>query len=203
MKVEVRNDSVLIEGYVNAVMRDSKVLNSIRGKFVEVVEERTFAKAIEKADNIFLLHNHKKDRVLGSIKDGNLELKEDNIGLHARCEIRDAEVVEKARAGKLTGWSFGFSCNECRFEDSPSGIPKRYLSDINLYEVSILDIPAAYNATSVEVRGEEETLMEERGCETEFEIINITEKEKVVEEQRAEMDLSSLYNAIKFIKIKK
>ena len=86
MRMEIRNNSIILEGYVNVVKRDSRVLSSIRGKFIETVEERAFSKAISRANNILLLHNHRKDRVLGSIKEGNLELKEDSIGLHAKCE---------------------------------------------------------------------------------------------------------------------
>ena len=182
MKVEIRSDSIILEGYVNAILRESRVLNSVKGKFIEVVEERTFAKAIEKAKNILLLHNHKKDRVLGSIKDGNLELKEDNIGLYAKCEIRDNEVIEKAKNGELKGWSFGFSVIKDRWESKENGIDKRYLEDINLYEVSILDVTPAYYATSVEVRGGEETeLIEERSCETTVKLVE-------TQEERAEVD---------------
>lgn len=178
MKVEIRSDSIILEGYVNAILRESRVLNSVKGKFIEVVEERTFAKAIEKAKNILLLHNHKKDRVLGSIKDGNLELKEDNIGLYAKCEIRDNEVIEKAKNGELKGWSFGFSVIKDRWESKENGIDKRYLEDINLYEVSILDVTPAYYATSVEVRGEESELIENRSCESTIEAIE-TQEERV------------------------
>lgn len=200
MKVEVRSDSVILTGYVNAVLRDSRVLNSIRGKFIEVVEERTFAKAIERADNIYLLHNHKKDRVLGSIADGNLELREDNIGLYAKCEIRDAEIIEKAKSGSLTGWSFGFSKIKDRWTKGEDCIDRRYLEDINLYEVSILDVPAAYIATSVEVRGEEDTLIEKRSCETEIEINNTTEQVEQRADELVKPDLSALFDAENFIK---
>lgn len=201
MKVEVRSNSVILEGYVNVVLRDSRVLPSPKGRFIEIVEERTFAKAIERADNIFLLHNHKKDRVLGSIKDGNLELREDSIGLHARCEIRDGEVIEKAKNSQLKGWSFGFSTLKDRWTKDENGMDRRYLEDIVLHEVSILDVTPAYIATSVEMRDEESTLIEQRSCEATIELIESTEK---VEEQRAdEQCLSALFDVENFIKIRR
>lgn len=204
MEMEIRSDSVVLAGYVNVVLRDSKVLSSPRGKFVETVEERTFAKAIERADNIFLLHNHRKDRVLGSIKDGNLELREDNIGLYARCEIRDTEVIQKAKDGLLKGWSFGFSKIKDEWQEGEDGIDRRYLKDIVLHEVSILDITPAYVATSVEMRDEDSTLIEQRNYELKIKNIETTEQ---VEEQRADQlvksDLSALFDAENFIKIRR
>lgn len=197
MRMEIRNNSIILEGYVNVVKRDSRVLSSIRGKFIETVEERVFSKAIERADNILLLHNHRKDRVLGSIKEGNLELKEDNIGLHVKCEIRDLEIIKKAKKGLLKGWSFGFSSIKDRWEKHESGIDRRYLEEINLYEVSILDVTPAYIATSVEMRGEESTLIEERNYETEFQII----KERKVESNKD--NFSTFFDAQNFIKTRK
>lgn len=202
MKVELRSNSILIEGYVNVVLRDSRVLSSPKGRFIETVEERTFAKAIERADNILLLHNHKKDRVLGSIKEGNLELREDNIGLYAKCEIRDSEIIEKAKNGQLKGWSFGFNTLKDRWVTEKDGIDRRYLEDIVLHEVSILDVTPAYIATSVEMRGEETTLIEERSFETKIELINTIEEV----EQRAdesEKDLSALFNTQNFIRTRR
>ena len=198
MKVEIRSNSILLEGYVNVVLRDSRVLSSPKGRFIETVEERTFAKAIERADNILLLHNHKKDRVLGSTKEGNLELREDNIGLYAKCEIIDTDIIKKAKNGQLKGWSFGFSALKDRWVTDETGIDRRYLEDITLHEVSILDVTPAYIATSVEMRGEEATLIEERSFETKIELINT--------EQRAdglEKDLSAFFNTQNFIKTRR
>ncbi|WP_242945969.1 HK97 family phage prohead protease [Clostridium sp. DSM 8431] len=65
---------------------------------------------------MFLL-NHDENKKLGSTKEGNLELFEDNIGLRAICTITDRDVIEKAKKGKLRGWSFGFAVNKDRWED--------------------------------------------------------------------------------------
>ena len=100
--VRVREDSVDIEGYVNAIERKSKPLMSRIGKFVERICKGAFKKAINRNDNIRLLLNHNWERDLGGTKDGNLILTEDNIGLHARATINDQEAVEKARNGSKT-----------------------------------------------------------------------------------------------------
>ena len=94
MQIIVRNESVEIEGYVNAVERKSKPLMSRMGQFIERICKGAFKKALERNDNVRILLNHDWNRVLGGTKEGNLELTEDNIGLHARAIISDPEVVE-------------------------------------------------------------------------------------------------------------
>lgn len=144
MKVEVRNDSVIIEGYVNAVERLSKPLPSRFGHFFERVKSGAFKRSLERNKDVHILLNHDWNRDLGSIEQGNLELTEDNIGLHARAEITDADVVKKARNGELVGWSFGFFDRDVD-TSYEHNMPTRDIKDLDLAEVSILDstkIPA-------------------------------------------------------------
>ena len=93
MRIEIRNDSVVLDGYVTAVKRDSRPIPSQRGKFIEQIEERAFQNALDRAQNIDLLLNHDTNKHLGSTKEGNLELFEDNIGLRAICTVTDADVI--------------------------------------------------------------------------------------------------------------
>lgn len=153
MKIKIRSDSVLIEGYVNAVERLSKPLWSRIGNFIERICAGAFKKALKRNKDVKILLNHDWNRVLGSTAQGNLELEEDNIGLHARATITDAEVVEKAKAGRLRGWSFGFNDRDVEngIED---GMLLRKVRDLDLHEVSILDDrkSPAYAGTLVTVR---------------------------------------------------
>lgn len=153
MKINIREDSVEIDGYVNAVERLSKPLNSRIGKFRERIKAGAFKRAIERNDDIHVLLNHDVNRDLGSTKQGNLELHEDNIGLRAKATITDAEVVEKAKHGDLVGWSFGFSDRDVDTRDE-DGMMTRDVKDLDLYEVSILDrskVPA-YDGTLIQAR---------------------------------------------------
>lgn len=195
MRVEIRNDSVLIDGYVNAVGRDSKPIPSITGKFIEQIEPKAFDKALNKTDNVELLLNHDEDRKLGSIKDGNLELFEDNIGLRAICTINDKEVIEKAKRGELRGWSFGFAVDKDRWEDTNKGYQRRYVEDLDLFEVSILDNRKnpAYAGTSIEMRGDEEVISECRSCGTQI-ILSKYNKKKVDNYRGYENEINKLRN---------
>lgn len=183
MKIEIRNDSVYITGYVNVVARDSRILPSPKGKFIEQVKPKTFQRALERMENVELRFNHRRN--LGSIKEGNLKLWEDNIGLRAECTTNDPEVMEKARNNELRGWSFAFQVlpNGDTWEEGKDGIQRRYLQDIMIPEVSILSITPAYIATSIESRGEETIITEQRNVEESIEIDDKTTKEELKEEK--------------------
>ena len=160
MKVKIRADSVEIEGYVNAIERASKPLWSRVGRFIERICTGAFKKALTRAEDVHILLNHDWNRDLGSIQQGNLELEEDNIGLHARATITDPEVIEDARRGDLVGWSFGFKDRDVE-NDMEDGLPLRKVRDLDLFEVSLLNrkMTPAYNGTLVTTRavdGEEE-----------------------------------------------
>ena len=164
MRIELRSDSVLIDGYVNAVGRDSNVMRdrATRQRFVEQVVPGAFRRALGRTE-VRLLLDHDPKRVLGSTET-NLELYEDAIGLRASAEITDPEVIQKAREKKLRGWSFGFYERDAREEDVTAGLKRRFIEDMELVEVSVIDerkIPC-YEGTSIETRAEgKETVMYE------------------------------------------
>ncbi|MDM5199248.1 HK97 family phage prohead protease [Fictibacillus enclensis] len=206
MRIEIRGDQVILDGYVNAVDRESRVLPSPRGRFKEVIRPKTFQRALNKAENVELLFNHDNNRKLGSIQDSNLELYEDNIGLRAIATISDEEVIREARANKLTGWSFGFICNQDQWEDGSDGIHKRFVEDIDLLEVSILNKTPAYIATSVESRGEESYITEQRNEEFNAKVIDeqVQKEEEKPEETREEVqvDYSFYEKHLNYLKFK-
>lgn len=202
MKIEIRNDQVLIEGYVNVVERESRVLPSVRGKFIEKIKAKTFDKALSKAEDVKILFNHNEQRQLGSIKQGNLELFEDNIGLKAIATISDEEVINKAKNNELRGWSFGFIDNKPSWDDGENGIQRRTLEDIELLEVSILDKTPAYIATSIELRGENEVITEQRSEDFTAEITDLTEHNNADEQEIREIDYSIYEKQLEIIKLK-
>lgn len=164
MRIEIRSDSVLLDGYVNAVDRYSRPIRSANGSFVEKILPKVFQRALERAENVDLLLDHNKNRKLGSIKDGNLQLFEDNIGLRAICKVSDSEVIEKAKNNELRGWSFGFFSNKDTWESPEGEIQRRSVEDLDITEVSIIDdkmIPI-YIGTSIEKRGTTDVVTETR-----------------------------------------
>ena len=159
MEIRVKEDSVEITGYVNAIERNSKPLMSRVGQFIERICKGAFNKALKRNDDVHILLNHDWSRDLGSTKQGNLELEEDNIGLKARAFITDPDVVKKARNGELVGWSFGFTDRDVE-NTLERGMPHRAVKDLDLAEVSILDKrkTPAYDGTLIMARDDSEEL---------------------------------------------
>jgi HK97 family phage prohead protease len=215
MRIEVREDSVFITGYVNAVERLSKpITEHWRGKvrtFLEKIKAGVFRTALKRNDDVKVLLNHDANRELATTKDGSAKLEEDNIGLRAEVTITDKDVVEKARQNKLVGWSFGFYANS-DYEGKDGESDTRTITDLDLVEVSILDDTRtpAYFGTSIEARSvggrkmEIREVVEEQEQEQKetvavnieelaelvankvFEKINATVEEKAEEEEPAE-----------------
>lgn len=161
MDIEIRADGTLhIEGYVNAVERDSRtVICPECGKCVEQIRAGAFGEALRAAKNVDILLNHNKERKLGSTSEGTLSLYEDSIGLRASADIRDADVISEARAGRLRGWSFGFKKLSSEIESRANTIPRRIVTSMALNEVSIIDdrYTPCYAGTSIELRADGET----------------------------------------------
>lgn len=125
------------------------------------MKEGVFRKALERNSDVGLMFNHTR-----ALQDENMNLVEDSIGLKIDVDVSDAEVIQNAKDGKLTGFSFGFRCLQANFEER-DGLPKlRNVTDIDLIEVSILNCTPAYFATELDARG----LLEQRGEVSEVEI---------------------------------
>lgn len=203
MKVYYRSaDTVTIEGYVNAVERNSKPLYERGLHFIERIASGAFKRAIRRASNIQALLNHDKLHEIANTSSGTLELEEDNIGLRAKLTTSDPEVVKDANEGNLVGWSFGF--REIPEEtkqmiDPETGLPLRKINNLELIEVSLLNRKRtpAYSGTLVEVRsdGIEETSSIFYSSENEEEVEHIREEVKEgteVEEETASSDVEEL-----------
>ena len=167
MDIAVRNDSVVISGYVTSVERWSKPLLANCGgmiqRCIEKIKAGAFETALKRNNNVKVLLNHNKNRELANTLDGTAKLEEDNIGLRAVVTITDAEVVEKAKNHRLVGWSFGFYGNSVAIGNE-NGMATRTVNDMDLMEVSILDDTKspAYYGTSIETRSEDGKVMEIR-----------------------------------------
>jgi HK97 family phage prohead protease len=199
MKVEIRNDSVNISGYVNVALRDSRRLPSNKGIFVEQIEPQVFQRALGRNDDVKLLFNHKEDRLLGSQKQGNLTLREDAIGLYAECSVNDPEVVEKARNNELRGWSFGFISRQDDW-DTTTNPQRRFIKDLDLLEVSVLSVTPAYTAMSIESRGEESVIVEQR-----FDAFEEIEKTKIIpanEDRKEPVNYAVFEKQIEILKLR-
>lgn len=163
MRAELRADGLHISGYVNVPGRESRPVITPRGRVIEIIEQRAFQKAIERADNIRMLLDHDPARVLAETRAGNLSVKEDAVGLRAESVVTDPEVIEDARQGKLRGWSFNIKNPVDSIEQRAEGLPIRHITDLDMDEITLVvnKIPV-YSSTSIEVRADTEESVEYR-----------------------------------------
>ena len=157
MRAELRADGLHISGYVNVPGRKSKPVMTPHGRVIEVIEQRAFAKAIERADNIRMLLDHDQNRVLASTQANTLEVKEDAVGLRAESVVTDPEVIEGAKAGRLRGWSFNIKNPKDTIEQRADGLPIRHITDLDMDEITLaMNRIPVYSSTSIEVRADTE-----------------------------------------------
>lgn len=147
---------LIVEGYVNKTNEFSHTLGK-RKKFREKIDRGSFQRALEKSSHdIHFLLEHDPRSVLSSTRNNSLELKEDEIGLYMRAEIsptswgKDSYQLIKDRI--FTGMSFGFNVIKDSWKSTTSGIFERTITDLDLFEVSVVRDPA-YAQSQIEARG--------------------------------------------------
>jgi len=172
MKVEIRADGAHISGYVNVTEKKSRPVITPRGKVIEIIEERAFEKAIERAGYINLTVDHDNTHIYASTKDGTLTLYEDAIGLHADVLISDENIIELAKKGKIKGWSFGMYNVVDELEERAGELPIRRVKSLDLDHLTlVINKQPVYSATSVELRAGEDVDIEERASEHEVKVV--------------------------------
>lgn len=184
MKVEIRNDSVQITGYVNAVERESKTLRDRNGQpFIEKIAAGAFKRSLSRRNNVQMLLNHDDKRVLGDTRT-NVKLTEDNIGLRIAATVSDPEVITAARENRLAGFSFGFiPLRDSKTPDNERNVSIRTVTELDLLEVSLLSGKTpAYNGTLVEARDIEDEFYELRAVDDECEVVDLSETKEDREE---------------------
>lgn len=163
MNIEVRADGARITGYVNVTEKKSRPVITPRGKVVEEIEPRAFSEAINRAGNITVTVDHDKSHIYASTDDGTVTLKEDAIGLHADVLIKDKDLIELAKKGKIRGWSFGMYNVKDTMEDRADDLPIRHITGLDLDHLTlVVKKYPIYSATSVELRAEGDVEIETR-----------------------------------------
>lgn len=171
MKIEIRADGAHISGYVNVTGKRSRPVVTPRGRVIEEIEERAFAGALERAGEVRMTVDHDPSHSYATTADGSLHLREDDIGLHAEALVTDAGLIERARAGKVRGWSFGMYNVVDEVEPRAEGLPLRRVKSLDLDHVTlVLGKVPVYSATSVEVRAQGEVDVETRCLDQDVQI---------------------------------
>jgi HK97 family phage prohead protease len=154
MAAEVRaiatdDGSLKIGGYAATFGNEATGLN-----FREVIAKGAFTRTLKSDNPVFLLINHDTESLpLASTQSGTMSLREDETGLYMEATLdpknpRAAELASALERGDVDKMSFAFTV-------APDGDTRseglRTLTDLDLYEVSVVTWPA-YDATSVGMR---------------------------------------------------
>ncbi|KAA0965832.1 HK97 family phage prohead protease [Sporosarcina sp. ANT_H38] len=147
------NEPAKISGY--AAVFNSKM--TICDWYTEEIEVGAFAKAISESD-VRALFNHNWDKVLGRTKSGTLQLTEDDRGLKFEIELPDTstarDLVASMERGDINQCSFGFypTVETWNYDVEPV---HRTLNEVELYEISVVSIPAYDDTEASLVRSKE------------------------------------------------
>lgn len=153
-RAEGEEKAVAIEGY--AAVFNSKT--SIGGWFDEVIEPGAFSRSLSDNGDIRALFNHNWDNVLGRTKSQTLELREDEKGLNFKVELPNTSVARdltiSMERGDINQCSFGFfiTDEEWNYNVEPA---LRTIKEVELFEISIVSIPAYDDTEASLVRSKE------------------------------------------------
>lgn len=157
MDIEIRADGMHVSGYANVTEKKSRPVITPRGKVVEEIEPRAFQKALDRAANVTMTKDHNPGSVIAETRAGNLELYEDNIGLHYDAVVSDEQTILETRAGKIKGLSFGMYNIKDTLEERANDLPLRKITALDLDHITlVVNKQPAYSATSIEMRANDE-----------------------------------------------
>ena len=157
-------DEMKIEGYFVVFNSETKLFEN----YYEEISDKAF-KDIDLTD-IRALADHDTAKVLGRTKSQTLKLSVDEKGLFGEITINknDTEAVnlyERVKRGDIDQCSFGFSILNETMEQRADGTTKWTITEIELFEVSVVTFPA-YADTAVEARSEQMKQLEKRNLQT-------------------------------------
>ena len=138
------NNSRIVTGY--AAVFNSRTL--LWEGLEEVISPGAFSKALSNSD-VRCLFDHDWGKVLGRTKSGTLRLEEDERGLKFEVELPNTtdanNLIESMSRGDIDQCSFGFIPTEETWDYNTDPV-LRTVNEVELFEVSIVSLPA-YEAT--------------------------------------------------------
>lgn len=127
---------------------------------METISTRAFDRALNEKQDVRAFLNHDPNMLLARLSSGTLQLRATDNGLHVSVPdlpdtsyARDMKVM-MAR-GDLREMSFGFNPKADKWTSFPKGGQLRTITDLDLFDVSVVSLPA-YKEASVQLRSMEE-----------------------------------------------
>ena len=155
--VDTEDGSLKVGGYAATFNQEATGL-----QFREVIAQGAFTRTLQTDNPVFLLVNHNMDDLpLASTQSGTLRLAQDKVGLYMEASLdpanpRAQELASAVRRGDVDKMSFAFTVAQDG-ETREEGL--RTLTDLDLYEVSVVTWPA-YDSTTVGMRSAQDQDLE-------------------------------------------
>jgi uncharacterized protein len=144
-------DNRMLEGHA-AVFNELTNLYDFR----EQIAPNAFANALSEGQDVVANINHDDSMLLGRTSSGTVQLEENEHGLNSRIDLptttlgNDTKIL--VERGDISKMSFRFAVREEgeQWEFPETGTPIRTLTDLDLYDVSLVTFPA-YEGTDIAV----------------------------------------------------
>ncbi|CAM4019847.1 phage major capsid protein [Bacillus paranthracis] len=154
-EVNQSSDGFFVRGLVNPTGEWSQTLYDKHGNpFVERVMPSVFENALKRGNDVKLLLEHDNNMLLARTKDETLKLTETSRGLEMEANLVPSNQSEHIHAlikrGTLNNMSFGMVVLDDDWKQE-NGVNKRSITELALYECSIVSDPA-YTQSTVEAR---------------------------------------------------
>lgn len=125
------------------------------GGFREYILPGAFKRTLKNSRDILSFFNHDPHYVLGRTANKTLTLSEDLQGLAFQVQPPDTawarDLLVSMRRGDISGASFTFRVIRDQWDKDADGLPKRSISEVELYEAGPVSMPA-YPAADAGVR---------------------------------------------------
>ncbi len=148
------NNSRIVTGY--AAVFNSRTL--LWEGLEEVISPGAFSKALSNSD-VRCLFDHDWGKVLGRTKSGTLRLEEDERGLKFEVELPNttdaSNLIESMSRGDIDQCSFGFIPTEETWDYNTDPV-LRTVNEVELFEVSIVSLPAYEDTEATLARSKQE-----------------------------------------------
>ena len=150
---ESANGEQIVTGYAAVFNSPTELWEGLE----ETIKPGAFSRAISNSD-IRCLFDHQWSKVLGRTKSGTLALEEDDHGLKFEVRLPNTSIArdlaESLARGDINQCSFGFVRTEESWDYNSEPVV-RTISEVDLYEVSIVSLPAYDDTEAALVRSKE------------------------------------------------
>ena len=131
---------------------------------METIQRSAFDRTLREMPDVFALIGHDQSRVIARTKNGTLRLIPDERGLRAEISPVDTQESRDAftlvQSGTIDAMSFGFRVKDQEF-DRRDGVIHRLITDVDLFEVSLVAFPANPEAR---LSARARTLIRQKNC---------------------------------------